>query len=84
MDVFNTLNLPKDVLLGYTIVTMVGQREAYIENFKKIIEYNDSCVRLKAKNGMVNISGRHLLIESYESNQLVIKGYIKDVSINEM
>ena len=39
--VVNSLKLPKDLLLGASIVTLTGNREAWIENYKGIIEYSE-------------------------------------------
>ena len=36
--------LPKDVVLGIPMLTMVGQMELNIENYRGIIEYTDEAV----------------------------------------
>ena len=45
----DSLKLPKDLLLGASIVTLTGNREAWIENYKGIIEYSDTFVLLQGK-----------------------------------
>ena len=34
-------NMPKDVVLGVPILTMTGQNEVSVENYRGIIEYTD-------------------------------------------
>ena len=37
--IVESLKLPKDTMLGASIVTVTGNAEAFIENYKGIIEY---------------------------------------------
>lgn len=72
-------SMPKDVILGVPIVTIVGAFEVNIENYQGIIEYTEQMIRIKIKNGQVRISGRHLQIEYYTNDDMMITGEIEKV-----
>ena len=44
-----SLKLPKDMLLGASILTMTGSHELWVENYKGIIEYTPQSIILQAK-----------------------------------
>ena len=58
-QVIEQLELPKDFLLGEAIVTVTGRKELLIENYKGILNYEDSFIRIQAKNCRVIITGKH-------------------------
>lgn len=75
----NVTNLPKDVLLGVPIVTMTGQIELCVENYRGIIEYADTLVRIKTKTGQIKIKGKGLQIEYYTKDEMKVFGHIISV-----
>jgi len=75
-------NMPKDVVLGVPIVTITGQLEMCIENYRGIIEYTELLIRMKTKVGQLKIVGKGLRIEYYTSDEMKIKGRI--ISIEYM
>ena len=40
-DFLETMHLPKDIMLGTMKVTLTGNREAWIENYRGLLEYTD-------------------------------------------
>lgn len=67
-------NMPKDVVLGVPIVTIVGEFEINIENYRGIIEYTDTVIRVKVKNGQIKITGKGLQIDYYTNDDMRITG----------
>lgn len=45
----NSLKLPKDTVLGAPILTVTGNREIWMENYKGILEYTTTQILLQAK-----------------------------------
>ena len=45
--IVESLRLPKDTMLGAAIVTITGNREAFIENYKGILEYTTESIVLQ-------------------------------------
>lgn len=70
-------SMPKDVVLGVPIVTIIGEFEINIENYRGIIEYTDSLIRIKLKNGQLKICGERLKIVYYTNEDMMITGKIE-------
>ena len=66
------LELPKDLMLGAAIVTITGRKEVLVENYKGIIELEDSLVKIQTKNCRLQILGAHLTVEYYTNEQVTI------------
>lgn len=75
----NLFKLPKDLVLGNLLLTASGQNEIYVENYRRIIEYTDTLIKLQGKNCKVSISGKSLLIEYYTSDEMKIVGRIGEI-----
>ncbi|MDD6058345.1 MAG: YabP/YqfC family sporulation protein [Clostridiales bacterium] len=75
----NQLELPKDLMLGAAIVTVTGRREILITNYKGILEYEDSFIRIQTKNCRITISGAHLAIEYYTNEEMKIIGFLDTI-----
>ena len=72
-------NMPKDVVLGVPIVTLTGQIEVDVENYRGIIEYTDVLIRIKTKNGQIKITGKNLQIAYYTNDEMKITGRVEAV-----
>lgn len=70
------LHLPKDLILGDPIVTITGRSDLTVENYRGILLYEDSLIRLSLKNGQIRISGNRLNIEYYTNDDMKISGRI--------
>lgn len=69
-------NMPKDILAGLPVIKVWGNSEIYIENFKGIIEYLDTIIRIQTKIGKVVITGKCMQIEYYTNEDMKITGII--------
>lgn len=72
-------SFPKDVVLGVPILTMTGQLELCIENYRGIIEYTDVLIRVQSKSGQIKVSGKRMQIEYYTNDEMKITGQIQSV-----
>lgn len=81
-NVVTALNLPKDALLGEVLLSFVGHRSVLIENYRKILLYTDTLIRLQARNSKVEIEGKRLQIEYYTNEEMKITGLIKTVTFH--
>ncbi|NLZ80989.1 MAG: sporulation protein, partial [Clostridiales bacterium] len=64
---------------GNLLLTASGQSEIYVENYRSIIEYTSSLIKLQGKNCKVSISGKALFIEYYTSDEMKIIGRIGEI-----
>lgn len=81
-NIVTALNLPKDALLGEVLLSFVGHRAVLIENYRKILLYTDTLIRLQARNSKVEIEGKRLQIEYYTNEEMKITGLIKTVTFH--
>ena len=77
--IVSALKLPKDVVLGEVLVSFTGRHCVVIENYRNIILYTDTLVKLQARNCKVLICGNRLCIEYYTFDEMKIVGQIKSV-----
>ena len=77
--VVESLRLPKDSLLGASIVTLIGNTDAFVENYKGIIEYTSHTILLQGKTGKIEICGRRLHIVYYTNEDMKISGWIESI-----
>lgn len=75
--------MPKDVILGVPIISVIGQNEACIENYRGILEYTDKLIRIQTKLGKIHVIGRGLHIEHYNNDEMKITGRITIIEFHE-
>lgn len=73
----DSLKLPKDIMLGASIVTVTGRNEAWVENYKGIIEYTNEVILLQGKTCQICFSGKRLSIDYYTNEDMKISGCIE-------
>ena len=71
-----SLKFPKDVCMGALKVTMTGNKEAWIENYRGILEYTESLILLQGKTCQVSFEGTRLSIDYYTNEDMKISGCI--------
>lgn len=78
-QVIEQLELPKDFLLGEAIVTVTGRGELLIQNYKGILNYEDSFIKIQAKNCRIMITGKRLSIDYYTNEEMKISGFFEQI-----
>jgi len=71
-----SLKLPADVCLGAIRVTLTGNREAWIENYRGLMEYSEKTIVLQGKTCQVCLEGEQLVIVYYTNEDMKICGRI--------
>lgn len=69
--------LPKDVIMNMPKLSVGGNREIYIENYKGILEYTSEEIRLSTTIGVVRILGKNLKVEKIRLTDIFISGYFR-------
>ncbi len=77
--IIENLKLPKDICMGAMKVTLTGNREAWIENYRGILEYTDKVILLQGKNCQVCFEGSGLSVDYYTNEDMKISGSISAV-----
>ena len=53
-----SLKLPKDSMLGASIITVTGNTDIFIENYKGILQYTNEVILLQGKNCKIELKGK--------------------------
>ncbi|HOQ37145.1 MAG TPA: sporulation protein YqfC [Acetivibrio sp.] len=70
------LELPKEVVMDLPKITMFGDRNLLVENYKGIIEYDDNKIRINTGKGIIKVTGEKLVIKEITQEDLMIDGDI--------
>ena len=73
------LNIPEDISDGLPIVTVTGQCEVYVENYRGIIEYENNCIKLQTKVCRICFTGKNLEIVYYTNTDMKITGQLENI-----
>lgn len=68
--------VPGEVVLGAPIVTVTGNYEMSIMNYRGIIEYTNEIVRVQTKSCQIKVSGKCLVMDYYSNDEMKISGKI--------
>ena len=75
--------LPKDVVMGQPVVTVLGRMELNIENYRGIIEYTDTLIRVQTKAGQIRITGKNLSVDYYTNDDMKLTGRIEAIEYQQ-
>lgn len=79
--VADAFDLPKELMLDAFKLVLVGESELMIENYKGILEYDDSIIRIKTAGRTVRISGSSLEIRTITDEDIQVIGRINAIEL---
>jgi sporulation protein YqfC len=74
------LSLPTEVVLNLPVVIWTGRNEANIENYKGILEYSDTRVRVNTRAGLLVIEGARLHLKQITAENITVTGDINSIN----
>ncbi|MZP28801.1 sporulation protein YqfC [Heliobacterium undosum] len=77
------LEMPKDVLLDYPKITMIGNVQLVLENHRGIVEYADERIRIGITGGQLEIIGEQLVLRTILPEELVVEGRIRQLNYSK-
>lgn len=77
--IYNAMELPKEVFTNVPFVTIVGNEEVVIENYKAVIDYKADYIKVNTKIGVIKITGKNINIKFIKRDEIGVTGYIKNV-----
>jgi sporulation protein YqfC len=80
--VAEVLELPKEIVLNVPKLTMVGNGGLIIENYKGVIQYEETKVRINTSIGVIKIMGEGLVIKEITSENIMVDGKIISIEFN--
>ena len=69
-------DLPKEITMNLPIVSMVGNEEMFIENYKGVIEFTEEKVRINTSCGVLKIEGKRLFLKQITAENISLTGKI--------
>lgn len=75
----DSLQLPKDLSYQEPVLTLTGSRELYIENYKCIRQYKNTCIILLSGHHKIQIEGKNLVIAYYTDLEMKITGEVSKI-----
>jgi sporulation protein YqfC len=73
-------NLPLEAVFHDSFVTVVGQSELWIENYKALLVYEEDNIVIQTKSYTIRVEGTNLIISHYMKEHMMIKGSISKIS----
>jgi len=73
------LSLPKEVTLDLPLITATGRNELAIENYKNLLEFSDTKIRIRTKEGTLTVEGERLLLRHVTTENLLINGRVMGI-----
>jgi len=71
------LALPKEITLNLPQIIATGRDEINIENYKSLIEFTDTKIRIQTSSGMLTVEGNNLTLKQVTTEHVLITGKIK-------
>ena len=78
--IINKLHITEDVINGAEIISLVGKRNLVIENYVKVVEYEEEKIVVETKKNYICINGNNFKIEYLLDVELRISGKIDNIS----
>ena len=75
-----SLRLPQDAVRGETLLTFIGRSTVQIENYRSILMFSDTAIRIQAKRYILCLSGRTLNISYYDRDDMKITGKFEHIT----
>lgn len=73
------IHLPQDVVYGALILTLTGHQEAYVENYRALLDYTENTIVIQGKQERIIIRGNDFLIQYFTNDDMKITGCISSV-----
>ena len=73
------LSLPKEIALNLPLIMATGRDEVSIENYKNLIEFTDTIIRINTTAGMLAVEGQKLMLKHITTENILITGLITQI-----
>lgn len=77
------LDLPQDLLQEMPRITLIGNKELYIENHRGVLHFSSGQLKLALAKGSLEITGENLVIRNILGQELAVEGIIGEIRYKE-
>ena len=74
--VIGAFELPKEIVYNLPILSLIGNEELSLENYKGVIEYSEERLRFNTSIGVLRIEGKKLFIKQITAESVAVTGVI--------
>lgn len=74
-----SVKIPRDLVQKDSVISLSGNEEVWIENYRGILDYSQEQIVLLLKKGKIIFQGKQLFITFYTSEDMQIKGKINAI-----
>ena len=67
----------QEAVMGEPRILALGSRGVFIENYRRILFYSDTCLRIQTRQRNVWIAGKQLSIRYYDRDEMRITGRVE-------
>ena len=78
------LEIPQEVYSNIPKLTITGFNEMILENYKGILEYEETYTSISTHIGIVNIKGYNLKLEKMTNDDIKIIGKIENIELERL
>lgn len=75
------LDMPHDVVYDLPRLTMIGDRQLYIENHRGVVHFSSESLRLALSKGQLEVTGLDLVIRTIWTEEVFIEGQIMNIQL---
>ena len=75
------LEIPPETVINIPKITIVGNERVHVENYIALLDYKKENIRLKYKDGVIDILGENFEIRAIGEENIVISGRIHCVKL---
>ncbi|WP_028561662.1 sporulation protein YqfC [Paenibacillus pinihumi] len=76
------LDVPQDVVFDLPRMTMIGNRQLYIENHRGVLQFSSDKLRLALSKGELEVGGSELVIRAIWTEEVFIEGQIDHIQLH--
>ena len=76
---YRAMDVPKETFLNIPLVTIVGNDELVIENYKAVLDYKEDFIKINTKIGIVKITGKKMTIKYIRKDEISVTGVIRNI-----
>ena len=77
--IVSSLEIPGDLAMKEPVVTVTGQHQASICNYRSILRYEKDEIVILTFHGRMTIRGRRLYIPRYSPEEMWVQGLISEI-----
>ena len=77
--VTDELDIPKEITQNLSHLSILGEKELFVENYKGVMEYTPDTVRVRTHGRTLRVTGRELEIRTITDDDLQVVGVINTI-----